>query len=146
MRIPDAQRRAVHAGVGEWIARLASDRREEFVDLLAHHFEQAAGPDDDDGEVRIKAVAALIAERLRAHATLLCARYPGAFTRPDWREWAVRQIDEGLAGDSRSCARSWGSSARARGSTTASRRAGWSTASTTCERACSSWHSKTRRT
>ena len=39
------------------------------------------------------------AERLRAHATLLCARYPGAFTRPDWREWAVAQIEQGLAGD-----------------------------------------------
>ena len=26
------------------------------------------------------------AERLRAHATLLCSRYPGAFTRPEWRD------------------------------------------------------------
>ena len=161
--IPEAQRRAVHALVGEWIARLASDRREEFVDLLAHHYERAAGEDEPR---RVKAVSALIdaghgarrraatddavqfadralalarraeeclaalelkaralhaavkadeslaayqaaldlaggddAERLRAHATLLCARYPGAFTRPGWREWAVRQIDEGLAED-----------------------------------------------
>jgi DNA-binding SARP family transcriptional activator len=163
--IPDAQRRAVHAGVGEWIARLASDRREEFVDLVAHHFERAAGSDESD-EVRVKAVVALTeaghgarrraatddavlfadralalarrapeclaalelkaralhaavradealsayqaaldlargedADRLRAHATLLCARYPGAFTRPDWRDWATRQIEEGLVGD-----------------------------------------------
>ncbi len=160
--IPDAQRRTVHASVGDWIAGLAGDRREEFVDLLAHHYERAVGPED----VRAKAVAALIeaghgarrraatddavqfadralalarqapeclaalelkaralhaavradeslaayqagldlargedAERLRAHATLLCARYPGAFTRPEWRQWAVAQIDEGLAGD-----------------------------------------------
>jgi DNA-binding SARP family transcriptional activator/tetratricopeptide (TPR) repeat protein len=160
--IPDTQRRAVHASVGEWIARLAGDRRDEFVDLLAHHYERAVGPE----EMRVKAVAALVeagdgarrraatddavlfadralalarrapeclaalelkaralhaavradeslaayqaaldlargedAERLRAQATLLCARYPGAFTRADWRKWAVTQIDEGLAGD-----------------------------------------------
>ena len=163
--IPDAQRRAVHASVGEWIAGLTGDRREEFVDLLAHHYERAVDEDQPE-EVRAKAVAALIeaghgarrraatddavqfadralalarrasdclaalelkaralhaavradeslaayqaaldlargedAERLRAHATLLCARYPGAFTRPGWRDWAVAQIDEGLAGD-----------------------------------------------
>ncbi len=160
--IPDEQRRAVHAGVGEWIAALTGDRREEFVDLLAHHYERAVGPE----EMRAKAVAALAeaghgarrraatddavqfadralalarqaseclaalelkaralhaavradeslaayqaaldlargadAERLRAHATLLCARYPGAFTRPEWREWAIAQIEQGLAGD-----------------------------------------------
>ena len=161
--IPDEQRQAVHASVGEWIEGLAGDRREEFVDLLAHHYER--GPE----ETRAKAVAALVeaghgarrraatddavqfadralalarhapeclvalelkaralhaavradeslaayqsaldlargddAERLRAHATLLCSRYPGAFTRAGgtgWREWAVAQIDEGLAGD-----------------------------------------------
>jgi tetratricopeptide (TPR) repeat protein len=152
----------VHASVGDWIASLTGDRREEFVDLLAHHYERAVGPE----EMRVKAVAALVeaghgarrraatddavlfadralalarrapeclaalelkaralhaavradeslaayqaaldlasgedAERLRAHATLLCARYPGAFTRPEWRKWAVVQIDEGLAGD-----------------------------------------------
>ena len=54
--IPDAQRRAVHASVGDWLAGLAGDRREEFVDLLAHHYERAVGPED----VRAKAVAALI--------------------------------------------------------------------------------------
>ncbi|HWM09057.1 MAG TPA: BTAD domain-containing putative transcriptional regulator [Solirubrobacteraceae bacterium] len=155
--IPDEQRRAVHAGVGEWLEALASDRREEFVDLLAHHFERAGG------ELRPRAVQALIeaghgarrraasddavqfadralaiaraageclaalelkaralhdavkadealaayqaaldlargadAERLRADAVLLCARYPGAFTRGDWRDWAVAQIEAGL--------------------------------------------------
>jgi DNA-binding SARP family transcriptional activator/tetratricopeptide (TPR) repeat protein len=160
--IPDEQRRAVHASVGDWIAGLTGDRREEFVELLAHHYERAVGPE----EMRAKAVAALVeaghaarrrwatddavqfadralslarradeclaalelkaramhaavradeslaayqaaldlargadAERLRAHATLLCARYPGAFTRPEWRDWAVAQIEQGLVGD-----------------------------------------------
>jgi tetratricopeptide (TPR) repeat protein len=152
----------VHASVGDWIAGLTGDRREEFVELLAHHYERAVGPE----EMRAKAVAALIeaghaarrrsatddavqfadralalarhaveclaalelkaralhaavradeslaayqaaldlargedADRLRAHATLLCSRYPGAFTRPGWRDWAVAQIEQGLAGD-----------------------------------------------
>jgi DNA-binding SARP family transcriptional activator/tetratricopeptide (TPR) repeat protein len=160
--IPDEQRQVVHASVGEWIEGLAGDRREEFVDLLAHHYERAAGPE----EMRVKAVAALVEaghgarrraatddavqfadralalarhapeclvalelkaralhaavradeslaayqaaldlargddfDRLRAHATLLCSRYPGAFTRPEWRKWAVAQIEQGLAGD-----------------------------------------------
>jgi DNA-binding SARP family transcriptional activator/tetratricopeptide (TPR) repeat protein len=160
--IPDAQRRAVHASVGKWIEGLAGDRREEFVELLAHHYERASGPE----KLRAKAVAALVeaghgarrraavddavqfadralalarhaaeclaalelkaralhaavradeslaayqaaldlargedAERLRAHATLLCSRYPGAFTRPEWRDWAVAQVEDGLAGD-----------------------------------------------
>ena len=162
--IPDAQRRTVHASVGEWIERLTSDRREEFVDLLAHHFERAVHGQEPES-VRVKAVLALVeaghgarrraatddavqfadralalarqaseclaalelkaralhaavksdeslaayqaaldlargedADRLRAHATLLCSRYPGAFTRPGWREWAMAQVEEGLAG------------------------------------------------
>jgi hypothetical protein len=37
--------------------------------------------------------------RLRAHAVLMCARYPGAFTRRDWTAWAVAAIDAGLAAD-----------------------------------------------
>jgi tetratricopeptide (TPR) repeat protein len=163
--IPDAQRREVHAAVGEWLEELASDRRDEFVDLLAHHYERAVWSGEPE-PLRARAVAALIeagrgaqrraatddavhfadralalaradpeclgalelkanalhaavdadeslaayqaaldlargddAERLRAHATLLCARYPGAFTRPEWRTWATAQIDEGLTGD-----------------------------------------------
>ena len=166
--IPDAQRRDVHASVGEWLEALASDRREEFVDLLAHHYERAVAGGEPEA-IRLRAVEALIeagrgaqrraatedavqfadralalarsaaeclaalelkayalhaavkadeslaayqaaldiargadAERLRAQAVLLCARYPGAFTRPDWRKWASRQIDEGLAGDAAS--------------------------------------------
>ena len=57
--IPDAQRRAVHASVGDWIAALAGDRREEFVDLLAHHYERAVDKDQPE-DMRAKAVAALI--------------------------------------------------------------------------------------
>ena len=162
--IPDVQRRTVHGSVGEWLEALASDRRDEFVDLLAHHFEKAAagmaepfrskavatlleagqaarrraatddavqfadralalarGADDCLAGLELKARAlhaavkadeALAAyqaamdlargadtDRLRAHAILLCSRYPGAFTRPEWRDWALPQIDEGLAGD-----------------------------------------------
>jgi DNA-binding SARP family transcriptional activator/tetratricopeptide (TPR) repeat protein len=155
--IPDRQRRTVHAAVGEWIERLASDRRDEFVDLLAYHYERAksakavealieaghaarrrAATDDavqfaDRAlalareaseclaalELRARALHAAVkadeslaayqaaldlargadADRLRAHAILLCSRYPGAFTRPQWRDWAVEQIDQGLAGD-----------------------------------------------
>ena len=161
--IPEAQRRTVHGSVGEWLEALARDRRDEFVDLLAHHFEKAAagmaepfrakavatlleagqaargraatddavqfadralalarGADDCLAGLELKARAlhaavkadeALAAyqaamdlargadaDRLRAHAILLCSRYPGAFTRPEWRDWAVAQIDEGLAG------------------------------------------------
>ena len=162
--IPEAQRRTVHGSVGEWLEALARDRRDEFVDLLAHHFEKAAagitepyrakavatlleagqaargraatddavqfadralalarGADDCLAGLELKARAlhaavkadeALAAyqaamdlargadaDRLRAHAILLCSRYPGAFTRREWRDWAVAQIDEGLAGD-----------------------------------------------
>jgi tetratricopeptide (TPR) repeat protein len=162
--IPDSQLRAAHADVGEWLAGLAGDRREEFVELLAHHYERAAaggGPepmranavralteagdaarrraatDDavqfadralalarDDAErhaaleVKARALHAAVhadeamtaylealrlapddesASRLRAHAVLLCSRYPGAFTRDDWKPWAITMIDAGLA-------------------------------------------------
>ncbi|HEX5619588.1 MAG TPA: hypothetical protein VFX51_14300, partial [Solirubrobacteraceae bacterium] len=159
--IPAPQLAAAHASVGDWLAGLAGDRRVEFVELLAHHYEAGGEP------VRAKAVAALIeagdaarrraasddavqfagralalatadadrlaalevkaralhaavradealgayldalalahdeesAARLRAHAMLLCSRYPGAFTRRDWKPWAVAAIEDGLAGD-----------------------------------------------
>jgi tetratricopeptide (TPR) repeat protein len=158
--IPEPQLAVAHASVGDWLAGLAGDRRVEFVELLAHHYEAGGEP------VRDKAVAALIeagdaagrraasddaiqfaeralalatadadrlaalevkaralhanvradealssymealalardeetAARLRAHAMLLCSRYPGAFTRRDWKPWAVAAIDDGLAG------------------------------------------------
>jgi DNA-binding SARP family transcriptional activator/tetratricopeptide (TPR) repeat protein len=159
--IPAPQLEAAHAGVGDWLAGLAGDRRVEFVELLAHHYEAGGEP------VRDKAVAALLEAgdgarrraamvdavqfadralalarpdagrvaafelkaralhasvrsdealtaylealalanddvtigRLRAHAVLMCARYPGAFTRTDWKDWAVGAIDAGLAAD-----------------------------------------------
>jgi DNA-binding SARP family transcriptional activator len=68
--IPRAQRCRTHAAVGEWIEQLAGDRRDEFIDLLAHHFEAAAAPGDaalawsqgssKHEQLRKKAVAALI--------------------------------------------------------------------------------------
>jgi DNA-binding SARP family transcriptional activator/tetratricopeptide (TPR) repeat protein len=163
--IPESQLRAAHASVGEWLAGLAGDRREEFVELLAHHFERAAAGgglepvrahairalveagdaarrraaiDDavqfadralalahDDAErpaaleVKARALHAAVrtdealraylealrlapdeatAARLRSHAVLMCSRYPGAFTRADWKPWAIATIDAGLAG------------------------------------------------
>ena len=45
--IPDEQRRAVHAERrASGSPALAGDRREEFVDLLAHHYERAVGPEE----------------------------------------------------------------------------------------------------
>ena len=158
--IPEPQLAVAHAGVGDWLAGLAGDRRVEFVELLAHHYEAGGEP------VRAKAVAALLeaghaarrraatadavqfaeralalatadadrfaafevkaralhaavradeayaaymqalalahdeadAARIRAEAMLMCSRYPGAFTRRDWKPWATAAIDQGLAG------------------------------------------------
>ncbi len=68
--IPRARRCRSHAAAGRWLERLEGDRREEFVDLFAHHFEAASAPGDaalawPDGsaeheELRGKAVEALI--------------------------------------------------------------------------------------
>jgi DNA-binding SARP family transcriptional activator len=68
--IPRAQRCRTHAAVGEWIERLAGDRRDEFIDLLAYHYEAASAPGDaglawpegssEPERLRNKAVAALI--------------------------------------------------------------------------------------
>jgi DNA-binding SARP family transcriptional activator len=158
--IPEPQLAAAHASVGDWLAGLAGDRRVEFVELLAHHYEAGGEP------VRAKAVAALLeaghgarrraatgdavqfaeralalatadadrraafevkaralhaavradeaytaymealalahdeadAARIAAEAMLMCSRYPGAFTRRDWKPWATAAIEEGLAG------------------------------------------------
>jgi DNA-binding SARP family transcriptional activator len=176
--IPRGARCRVHAAVVEWIEGLIGDRREEFVELLAHHYEAAAAPADAAlawpaeperiEQLRAAAVDALLeageaarrrlaipgalrfAERglalarsdrerlealtlrarslhaavrgddglaayleaieiaqrlgeaeavaeLRAHATLLCSRYPGSFTGPDWRERADELVAQGLA-------------------------------------------------
>jgi hypothetical protein len=68
--IPRARRCRTHAAVGEWIEQLAGDRREEFIDLLAHHYEAASTPSDaalawSEGssrpeQLRKKAAAALL--------------------------------------------------------------------------------------
>jgi hypothetical protein len=68
--IPRAQRCRAHAAVGEWIEQLAGDRRDEFIDLLAYHYEAASTPGDaalawpepssKPEQLRKKAVAALI--------------------------------------------------------------------------------------
>ncbi|MEX1069963.1 MAG: adenylate/guanylate cyclase domain-containing protein [Chloroflexota bacterium] len=68
--IPKGRRARAHADVARWIEQLAGDRRQEYVDLLAYHYESAARPEDaalawptDESvreEVRSKAVAALL--------------------------------------------------------------------------------------
>ncbi len=62
--IPDGQRRAVRASVGEWIEQLVSDRRDEFGDLLAHHYERALAGREPE-VIRVKAILALIGRRPR---------------------------------------------------------------------------------
>jgi predicted ATPase len=57
--IPEAQLQSAHAHAGDWLARLAGDRREEFVDLLAHHYEKAAAAAGAEA-MRSKGVAALL--------------------------------------------------------------------------------------
>jgi class 3 adenylate cyclase len=44
--IPKGRRAKAHAEVGRWIEELAGDRREEYVELIAHHYESAARPED----------------------------------------------------------------------------------------------------
>jgi class 3 adenylate cyclase len=68
--LPKARRPPAHAAIAAWIEQLAGDRREEFVDLIAHHCEAAARPDDAElawpselevrEELRAKAVGALL--------------------------------------------------------------------------------------
>jgi class 3 adenylate cyclase len=68
--IPRAARAPAHAEVARWIEALAGDRREEFVELIAHHYESAARPEDaelawpDDTarreQLRATAVSALL--------------------------------------------------------------------------------------
>jgi class 3 adenylate cyclase len=75
--IPKARRASTHAKVGRWIQDVVRDRREEYVELIAHHLEAAANPEDAElawpsdpavrDEVRSEAVAALI-EAGRAEA------------------------------------------------------------------------------
>lgn len=68
--IPRRRRCQLHAEVGRWIEQLTGDRREEYVDLIAYHFESAANPDDAElawpadssvrEEIRRKALSALL--------------------------------------------------------------------------------------
>jgi DNA-binding SARP family transcriptional activator/tetratricopeptide (TPR) repeat protein len=59
--LPRGERARAHAIAARWLERLAGDRRDEFVELLAHHYEAAAAPGSPDrDEMRAKAVAALL--------------------------------------------------------------------------------------
>ena len=68
--IPKARRASTHAEVGRWIEETAGDRRDEYVELIAHHYEFAARPEDAElawpadsdrrDEIRRAAVAALV--------------------------------------------------------------------------------------
>jgi DNA-binding SARP family transcriptional activator len=68
--IPRGRRARAHADVGGWIEQLAGDRRSEYIDLLAYHYEAAAQPEDAElawpaeasvrEELRSDAVTALI--------------------------------------------------------------------------------------
>jgi class 3 adenylate cyclase/predicted ATPase len=68
--IPKGRRAAAHAEVGRWIEDLVGDRREEYIELIAHHYESAARPEDAElawptdsarrDELRVKAVDALM--------------------------------------------------------------------------------------
>jgi hypothetical protein len=46
--IPKSRRARSHAAVAAWIEDLASQRREEFIELIAHHYEVAAQPENAD--------------------------------------------------------------------------------------------------
>jgi class 3 adenylate cyclase len=75
--IPRARRALAHAEVGRWLEEVAADRRDEYVDLIAHHLESAARPEDAElawpsdaerrDEIRSSAVEALV-EAGRAEA------------------------------------------------------------------------------
>jgi DNA-binding SARP family transcriptional activator len=66
--LPVMERCSAHARVGAWFERLAGDRRDEFIDLLAHHFEIAASPEyarlgsrpEEWEQLRAKAVRTLV--------------------------------------------------------------------------------------
>lgn len=176
--IPRADRCRTHAAVGAWVERLAGDRRQEFIYLLAYHYEAAASsrhaelawrdcPEECE-RIRAAGVAALLeagaaarqgllsddpvqladralalaradserlaalelrarafhaavkgdealamylealrlaesladraaVARIRAHATLLCTRYMGAFSDATWAPVARRLVEDGIA-------------------------------------------------
>lgn len=46
--VPKARRARAHAETADWIAELAGDRQQDFAELLAYHYEAAAGGDGAD--------------------------------------------------------------------------------------------------
>ena len=78
--LPRARRTRAHAAMGAWLERLAGDRLDEFIDLLAHHYWSALSPGMpelpgeagmDRGSIRAKAfdyvLRAGVAARQRYH-------------------------------------------------------------------------------
>jgi hypothetical protein len=86
--IPKGGRASAHADVGRWIEELAGGRRDEYVELIAHHYESAARPEDAElawptdrdrrDELRAKAVDALV-EAGRAATTKFAINQALAF-------------------------------------------------------------------
>jgi DNA-binding SARP family transcriptional activator len=67
--IPHAARSRTHAAVAAWLERLAGDRREEFIYLLAYHYEAAAAKMDEP--IRRAAVRTLLEAGSAARRGLL---------------------------------------------------------------------------
>ena len=69
--IPKGRRATAHAEVAGWIEEIGGDRREEYVELIAHHYESAALPENAElawptdtarrDDVRARATDALLA-------------------------------------------------------------------------------------
>jgi class 3 adenylate cyclase len=106
--IPRRRRARAHAAVAAWIDELVGDRREEFIDLLAHHYESAAAPEvaglawpegSTDREAgRAKAVEALLqagsaaAKRYGAEQALGFADRALALVRGDRERLAALEL------------------------------------------------------
>jgi len=69
---PKARRARAHAEAGAWVERLASDRTDEFAELIAHHYETAVAGEDAD-LAWLDDPAGREATRLRAFGALLAA-------------------------------------------------------------------------
>ena len=107
--IPRARRCRIHAAVGEWLEQLAGDRRDEFIDLLAHHYEAASAPGDtalawpegspEPEQLRKKAVAALIEagqaarSRLSTDQALRFAERAQALAATDEERLAIFELE-----------------------------------------------------
>jgi class 3 adenylate cyclase len=78
--IPRRRRGGAHAAVAAWIDELAGDRREEFIDLLAYHYESAAAPEVagiawPEGSPEREAVRAQAVEALLRAGSAAARRY-----------------------------------------------------------------------